>query len=70
MRGYDDWRVNGSWHTCPDCGARWSDSDGGPPCADCALCGAHFPDFEELEEINGNLYCKECVVEMREEEDE
>lgn len=38
MRDYDDFIVNGSWHTC-ECGSRWSDSDGGPCCSRCESCG-------------------------------
>ena len=38
MRDYDDMVINGEWHRCA-CGAQWSDSDGGPCHARCAMCG-------------------------------
>jgi hypothetical protein len=34
----DDYILNGEWHTCV-CGARWSDSDGGPCHSKCDNCG-------------------------------
>lgn len=52
---YDNWRLNGNWHRCI-CGARWSDSDGGPCHVKCEDCGAvtHVDDLEDG-------CCEDCV---------
>jgi hypothetical protein len=36
---YDTWRTQGYTHTCNDCGASYTDSDGGCECGECAICG-------------------------------
>ena len=54
---YDDWKINGSWHRCA-CGARWSDSDGGPCCKPCTRCENPV---KEGDDENG--LCQECAKE-------
>ena len=55
MQGYDDWAMNGNWHTCI-CGARWSDSDGGPCHEECTSCG------EACEGLDEDERCEECAL--------
>ena len=52
MQDYDDWKLNGNWHTCV-CGARYSDSDGGPCHWKCETKGCHNI-------IDEGDYCEEC----------
>ena len=51
----DDWIINGSWHVC-ECGADWSDSDGGPCHWRCATCDT----LTDSEELTDNT-CDECA---------
>jgi len=51
---YDDWRVNGEWHKC-ECGAEWSDSDGGPCHERCKHCGELIEALESCECPSGRI---------------
>ena len=42
----DDEIMNGRWHKC-ECGADWSDSDGGPCHYTCEHCGTEGIDRDE-----------------------
>ena len=68
MQDYDDYIINGSWHKCV-CGARWSDSDGGPCCYECEICGAIVNVDDQPEEPYDEM-CKECRDKRIEEENE
>jgi len=53
---YDDWVMNGNWHTCVR-GHRWSDSDGGPCCEECVGCG----DAYDADELDDDGRCENCA---------
>lgn len=45
----------GNDHTCPDCGAKWWDSDGGCSCTKCRHCGKVGD-----EDFAADGYCADC----------
>ena len=45
----------GNDHTCPDCGAKWWDSDGGCSCTTCRHCGSAGD-----EDFAPDGYCADC----------
>lgn len=51
---YDDWRMHGETHRC-DCGASYTDSDGGPCHFTCKECGDLVGDESE-----SDTYCQKC----------
>ena len=61
---YDDWRINGNWHRC-ECGARYSDSDGGACHSRCTGCKSLF----ENEELNDDGMCPACEAQIKAEEE-
>ena len=52
----DDYILNGNWHKCA-CGARWSDSDGGPCHVKCEDCG----ELIDSDEVNEDCLCPDCT---------
>lgn len=54
-RSHDDFIINGRWHKCV-CGARYSDSDGGP---------CHDPDDEEFQGDDDNVDARIDAMENR-----
>ena len=42
-------------HTCPDCGAKWWDADGGCSCTKCRHCGKAGD-----EDFASDGYCADC----------
>ena len=63
----DDFIINGRWHKC-QCGARWSDSDGGPCHWDCKECGGMIGEDDCSKK--DNELCQDCQVKKDEWEKE
>jgi hypothetical protein len=57
---YDDWKLNGRWSRC-ECGAQWSESDGGPCHFRCSVC-------KQIVDACSDNYgiCPDCAAERDE----
>jgi len=53
----------GAWHRCPDCGAKFSDSDGGCFCTKCRVCGKVGD-----EDFAPDGVCNDCKSEVEDED--